>query len=93
MNYCSYQYKVHCRIAEYYLQQLDPEEKASGSAKDHALPDLVTIAEEASVERKRRVRQQMSKCLRLFHGTSMKELERESRYIRTNDEHVHKSLN
>ncbi|XP_003384825.1 PREDICTED: cytosolic carboxypeptidase 2-like [Amphimedon queenslandica] len=74
----SYQYKVHCRIAEYYLQQLDPEEKTADSSKDHALPDLVTIAEEASVERKRRVRQQMSKCLRLFHGTSMKELERES---------------
>lgn len=76
----SYQYKVHCKIAEYYLQQLSQEENSTG--KDYALPDLVTVAEEANAERKKRVRQQMSKCLRMFHATSIKDLERESRYTK-----------
>lgn len=73
---------MHCKIAEYYLQQLSQEENSTG--KDYALPDLVTVAEEANAERKKRVRQQMSKCLRMFHTTSMKDLERESRYTKQN---------
>lgn len=62
------------------MQQLSQEENSTG--KDYALPDLVTVAEEANAERKKRVRQQMSKCLRMFHATSMKDLEKESRYTK-----------
>lgn len=78
LNLCSYQYKIHCRIAEFYMQQIKDEQNC-----DSVLPDIVatTLTEETSAERKRKMRHRMAKSLQAFHGISMRMLEKESRYI------------
>jgi hypothetical protein len=75
----SYQYKVHCRIAEFYMQQLENNQSMSRSED---LPDIVASTrpdkEESIDEKKRKTRQKMAKCLHEFQGLSMKLLTMES---------------
>ena len=75
-NNSSYQYKIHCRIAEYYMKQIEEEKLSS---RDQPLPDVVTSAS-ASVaeEERRRSIKRMAKSLQQFHTISMKTLEQES---------------
>lgn len=71
----SYQYKVHCRIAEYYMKQIEQEES---SRRGQPLPDVVASASAAEGEKSKRSIQRMTKSLQRFHTISIKRLEHES---------------
>ena len=80
LHVTSYRYKVHCRIAEYFMEQKDTSDSSNLQL---GLPDIVASAskgdEEGSAERKKRIRQKMAKSLHKFHTLSMNILEQESR--------------